>query len=147
MPHVTAGGIVGWQSRNTILCPRARGRSGNTPIKCRPLVGIIVLEDNRIFIESTPVDQGESCAGFVNQSIMREGTKPIGRGFSRWVQVPADDYCSATEDSNRGQIFSKFLRGHIKSGSSALLVKDEGNKDEVVSAELVGWCGSTTTVG
>jgi len=74
-------------------------------MKCRPLVGVIFLEDNRISIESTPVDQGEACAGFVNHA---GGTKPIGSGFSRWIKFLPDDYYSATEDPNRGQIFASL---------------------------------------
>ena len=51
--------------------PQRKGRSGKAapPKKDKPSrVGIVFLYENRTFVESTLVDQGEACAGFVNHT-------------------------------------------------------------------------------
>jgi hypothetical protein len=47
------------------LRPQHRARSTKDQL---PRVGIVFVVGIKIFIESTPVDQGEACAGFVNHA-------------------------------------------------------------------------------
>ncbi len=71
-------------------------------------VGIFFLYGNRTFIESTPVDQGEACAGFVNHA----GGHEV---YWEWLQstgeVPEDE---PYESVPRGRVlFNQKTREYL----------------------------------